>query len=201
MIKQTFHLLLLFLLALSEWAIGAETKPAWRVEWEKLVAAAEKEGAVSLYVFENGPLTEDTTHAFERAYPKIKVNQLRGRGNDLGPRIIAERRAAKYLVDLFAGGKGTAYTTLYMGKVLEPIKPLLILPEVLDESKWWRRELKFVDPENKFIFAYIGNAGGVEINFNSSSGQSQRVHLLLGSDSAQVERQNNRHRSARARHG
>jgi iron(III) transport system substrate-binding protein len=168
MIKQTFHLLLLFLLALSEWAIGAETKPAWRVEWEKLVAAAEKEGAVSLYVFENGPLTEEAVHAFERAYPKIKVNQLRGRGNDLGPRIIAERRAAKYLVDLFAGGKGTAYTTLYMGKVLEPIKPLLILPEVLDESKWWRRELKFVDPENKFIFAYIGNAGGVEINFNST---------------------------------
>jgi iron(III) transport system substrate-binding protein len=168
MIKKTLHLLFLFLLALSEEAIGAETKPAWRIDWERLVAAAEKEGAVSLYVFENGPLTEETAHAFERAYPKIKVNQLRGRGNDLGPRIIAERRAAKYLVDLFAGGKGTAYTTLYLGKVLEPIKPLLILPEVLDESKWWHRELKFVDPENKFIFAYIGNAGGVEINYNSA---------------------------------
>ena len=94
---------------------------------------------------------------------------MRGRGNDLGPRIVAERRAGKYLVDLFAGGKGTALGTLYVGKLLDPIRPLLLLPDVLDETKWWRREHKYVDPENKYIFAYIGNAGGVEINYNSTS--------------------------------
>src|SRR6185295_7244166 len=145
--------LLVIFLALSFCgsSFAADSRPAWRVEWDKTVAAAEKEGAVSLYIFENGPLTEETVHAFERAFPKIKVNQLRGRGNDLGPRIVAERRAGKYLVDLFAGGKGTALTTLYAGKLVDPIKPLLLLPEVLDESKWWRRELKYVDPENKYI--------------------------------------------------
>ena len=77
--------------------------------------------------------------------------------------------AGKYLVDLFAGGKGTALGTLYVGKLLDPIRPLLLLPDVLDETKWWRREHKYVDPENKYIFAYIGNAGGVEINYNSTS--------------------------------
>ena len=45
----------------------------------------------------------------------------------------------------------------------------MLLPDVLDETKWWRREHKYVDPENKYIFAYIGNAGGVEINYNSTS--------------------------------
>ena len=54
---------------------------------EKTVAAAEKEGVVSIYIFDGGPLTEETVHAFERAYPKIKVSQLRGRGNALGPRL------------------------------------------------------------------------------------------------------------------
>lgn len=160
--------ILLSMLFFSDTAFAADARPAWRLEWDKTVAAAEKEGALSLYIFEAGPLTEETVHSFERAYPKIKVNQLRGRGNDLGPRIVAERRGGKYLVDLFAGGKGTALGTLYTGKILDPIKPLLLLPEVLDESKWWRREHKYVDPENKYIFAYIGNAGGVEINYNSS---------------------------------
>ena len=161
-------LLALFCFLCSTVSDAADARPTWRIEWDKTVAAAESEGAVSVYIFDAGPLTEETVHAFERAYPKIKVSQLRGRGNDLGPRIVAERRAGKYIADLFAGGKGTAYATLYGGKILDPIKPLLLLPEVLDESKWWRGEHKFVDPENKYILAYIGNAGGVEINYNSN---------------------------------
>jgi hypothetical protein len=80
---------------------------------------------------------------------------------------VAERRAGKHIADLFAGGKGTALSTLYVGKLLDPIKPILLLPEVLDETKWWRGAHKYVDAENKYIFVYIGNAGGVEINYNS----------------------------------
>jgi iron(III) transport system substrate-binding protein len=158
---------LLFVLCYQNACFAAAAKLDWRAEWDKTVAAAEKEGVVSLYVFENGPLTEETVHAFERAYPKIKVSQLRGRGNDLGPRLVAERRAGKHIADLFAGGKGTAFSTLYVGKLLDPIKPILLLPEVVDEREWWRGTHKYVDPENKYIFVYVGNAGGVEINYNS----------------------------------
>jgi len=164
--KSTLLLLISFLLN-ATFGFAAESKPAWRAEWDKTVAAAEKEGVVSAYIFDAGPLTEEAVYAFERAYPKIKVSQLRGRGNDLGPRLVAERRAGKYIADLFAGGKGTAYATLYVGKILDPIKPILLLPDVLDETKWWRGAHKYVDPENKYVFAYIGNAGGVEINYNT----------------------------------
>jgi ABC-type Fe3+ transport system substrate-binding protein len=162
-------LVVLIVLCFTAAAPAAEQRPSWRAEWDKAVAAAEKEGVVSAYIFESGPLTEETVQAFERAYPKIKVNQLRGRGNDLGPRIIAERRAGKHLVDIFAGGKGTAYATLYVGKVLDPISTILVLPEVVDETKWWRGKHKYVDPEGKYIFAYIGNAGAVEISYNSNA--------------------------------
>jgi iron(III) transport system substrate-binding protein len=147
-------------------ALTAESKPAWQVEWEKTVAAAEKEGQLTIYIFDTGPVTVETVQAFEKSYPKIKVNQLRARGSDLGPRIMAERRAGKYLVDVFTGGKGTAHATLYIGKTLEPIKPLLILPEVLDETKWWQGRHKYVDPEAKYIFVFVGNGGGVNINYN-----------------------------------
>ena len=165
--KSTLLVLISSLLLNAAFGFAAESKPAWRAEWDKTVAAAEKEGVVSIYIFDAGPLTEEAVYAFERAYPKIKVSQLRGRGNDLGPRLVAERRAGKYIADLFAGGKGTAYATLYVGKILDPIKPILLLPDVLDETKWWRGAHKYVDPENKYVFAYIGNAGGVEINYNT----------------------------------
>ena len=164
---KTISALLFLALSSQNLVFGAAAKPDWRLEWEKTVTEAEKEGVVSIYVFENGPLTEGTVRAFERAYPKIKVSQLRGRGNDLGPRLVAERRAGKHIADLFAGGKGTAYATLYVGKLLAPIKPILLLPEVLDESKWWRGSHKYVDPEKKYIFVYIGNAGAVEVNYNT----------------------------------
>ncbi len=148
-------------------APAAEFRAPWQIEWDKTVEAAEKEGLISAYVFESGPLTPETVQAFEKAYPKIKVSQLRGRGSDLGPRIIAERRAGKFLVDIFVGGKGTALGTLYVGKVVDPVGPLMILPEVLDERKWWRGKHRYVDPEGKYIFAFIGNGGGVEINYNT----------------------------------
>jgi len=159
--------LLFFVLWYGGASFAAEAKLDWHSEWDKTVAAAERESIVSIYIFENGPLTEETVRAFGRAYPKIKVSQLRGRGNDLGPRLVAERRAGKHIADLFAGGKGTAFSTLYVGKLLDPIKPILLLPEVVDESRWWRGAHKYVDPDNKYIFVYIGNAGGVEINYNS----------------------------------
>src|ERR1043166_6486733 len=121
----------LYALLLSGTAgFAAEVKPAWQVEWEKTIAAAEKEGQVTPYIFDQGPVTVEVIQAFERAFPKIKVNQVRGRGSDLGPRIVAERRAGKYLADVFTGGKGTAHATLYIGKALAPLKPLLLLPEV-----------------------------------------------------------------------
>jgi ABC-type Fe3+ transport system substrate-binding protein len=165
------ELLFVWLAVLAHNTLGAAAEPRSnsRAEWDNTIAAAEKEGVVSAYIFDAGPLSEETIHAFEQVFPKIKVNQLRGRGNDLGPRIIAERRAGKYLVDVFAGGKGTAFATLYVAKVLDPIGATFMLPEVIDESKWWQGKHKYVDPEDKYIFAYIGNAGAVEINYNSKA--------------------------------
>jgi ABC-type Fe3+ transport system substrate-binding protein len=157
----------IFLLLLTGGAgLAAESKPAWQIEWEKTLAAAEREGQLSLYIFDSGPVGTETVQAFEKTYPKIKVSQLRARGSDLGPRIVAERRAGKFLVDVFTGGKGTAHATLYVGKILDPIKALLILPEVLDETKWWQGKHKYVDPEGKYIFSFVGNGGGVNINYN-----------------------------------
>ena len=82
------------LVLLSRSVSGAAEAPG-RSEWENTVAAAEREG--QLVVYTGGEVSQiRIEEAFQSAYPKIKVATLTGRGSQLGPRIIAERRAGKY---------------------------------------------------------------------------------------------------------
>src|SRR6266571_3847888 len=112
-------------LLLPNCVAAAET--SWQTEWKKTVVAAEKEGQLVIYTGGAASQTK-IEEAFQSAYPKIKVTAVAGRGVEFGPKIIAERRAGKYLVDLFIGGMGTSQATLHPANVLAPIQPLLVLP-------------------------------------------------------------------------
>ncbi len=70
---------------------------------------------------------------------------------------MAERRAGKYLVDAYIAGATTAYEVFYRAKILNSVRAALILPEVVDESKWWLGQHHYIDPENQYIFVYVGN--------------------------------------------
>lgn len=157
----------LILILASEVALAEELKPGWKSAWEKTVRMAEEEGRLNLYVFSEGPVTFQTLEAFQKAYPKIKVTSVKGRGSQLVLRIMAERRAEKYLADVYTGGKSSVFSVLYRGKVLDPIGPHFILPEVADQSKWWDSRHKYVDPEGKYIFAFMGNGGATAVNYNT----------------------------------
>ena len=64
-----------------------------------VVEAAKKEGQVSLYGGQE--ITHpDIIAAFNKEFPFIKVLTTSGRGGDLLARIVSERRADKYLVDV-----------------------------------------------------------------------------------------------------
>jgi len=135
--------------------VHAAEPPKWQAEWERTVRAAEQEGQVNVSIGGYGAVIE--SGVFQKAYPKIKVNYITGAGTDITQRIIAERRAGKYLLDVYNGGGVSLYQALYLGKMLDPIKPALILPEVLDTSKWWEGKLKFSDKEGGYVFVYEGN--------------------------------------------
>ena len=139
----------------------------WQSEWNDTVKAAKKEGRLVIY---GG---EEITHpeilnVFTKKYPGIKVVTGSGRGSTLGPRILAERRAKKYLVDLFSGGPGTPYRVLYRGKALDPINPTFILPEVKDTSKWYGGKHHYADPKDAYLFIFEGSiSGGASIYYNT----------------------------------
>jgi iron(III) transport system substrate-binding protein len=152
---------------------AAETKPAWQAEWEKAVRAAEQEGQVVVYIA--GYEAVIAAGIFQKAYPKIRVVTVSGSGTQLAPRIASERRAGKYLADVYNGGGNSLHQILYLGKMLDPIKRALILPEVLDESKWWEGKHKYVDPESMYVFVYEGNV-------SSGGGLSYNTKLLNAKD-------------------
>jgi len=134
---------------------AAESKPGWQAEWERTVKAAEAEGQLTIYIAGYAAVIE--AGVFQKAFPKIRVTLVPGIGTQLAPRIVAERRADKFLADVYNGGGTSLYQVLYLGKMLDPIRPALLLPEVTDTSKWWEGKHKYVDREASYMFVYEGN--------------------------------------------
>ena len=147
---------------------GAEPKPGGQTEWEKVVAAAKKEGEVRLWGDQE--ITHpDIVAAFAKEYSFIKTVTVSGRVGELMPRIIAERRAGKYLADLYSGGLGgRSFFDFLKTGVLDPIKPVLLLPEVVDGSKWLNGEHYYADSEKRFVFMYEGSLAGVGLHYNTN---------------------------------
>lgn len=130
----------------------------WKQDWDKTVAAAEKEGEVTIYGQSRAGVGKAIL-AFKDAYPKIKINFVGGSGSDLAKKIMAEHRADKHLVDLSVGGGGTMVLVYHKAGLLQPIPPQLILPEVVDQTKWWSKKHLYSDPEGQHVFMAQGDAG------------------------------------------
>ena len=135
----------------------------WQKDWEQTLAAAKKEGQVTVYIYRYEGLLQD----FKRDFPDIHVVSVTGRGSELTNRLMAERRAGKFLADVYSGGTNSLYNTLYKGKALDPLKPALILPEVTDTSKWYAHEHRYADPEGKYIFAFIASPSNAQLAYNT----------------------------------
>jgi iron(III) transport system substrate-binding protein len=133
---------------------AGESRATWQAEWDAAVEAAKKDAQVMIY-HTRGPF-ENVFAEFSKRYPAIKVVSVTGRGGDLISRIMAERRAGKHGADIYLGSSGTPMDVLYPAKVLEPIPAIMMLPEVRDQSNWFRKQHHYADPEGKYIFVFEG---------------------------------------------
>lgn len=141
----------LFLLTLAG---HASAQSDWKKEWERTVAAGEKEGQVTVYG-PPGRQYQDAISSFSESQRRIKLNYVPGSGTDNAQRLFAERRAGKYLADAFVGGSGTG-VILYKANVLDLIPPVLILPETRDQSAWFTKRHQYADPKNELVFIMAG---------------------------------------------
>ena len=122
----------------------------WEKKWNATIAAAKKERSV-VVAGPPDPIVRRELPARFKARFGIPVEYIGGRGSHTAAKLRAERRARVYTVDVFMGGLSTIASILYPEHMLEPLKPLLFLPEVVDLSKWREGKLSFMDPEKKYV--------------------------------------------------
>jgi len=159
----------LWLLICAGVTSAADSRPASTQEWDSVVKKGEEEGQVTVYATDSIGNAQIIWAAFQKRYPKIKfIGTSMGRGSDLIPRLFAERRAGKFLADVFLGAPSALFLNLYKAKIVEPIPPILVNPSVTDQSKWWLGKHHYIDPEGQYIFMYESALYGPPIAFNTN---------------------------------
>jgi iron(III) transport system substrate-binding protein len=136
-------------------AHGASATPQFEKEWAKLAAAAQKEGRVVIAAG-GAPSREyrSVVEIFQKKFG-IPVSLSTGSGAASVDRVLAERSAGKYTVDLGLTSVAGTRTRLIPANALDAIPPLLMHPEVLDKSAWFGGRHWYADPqEEKFSFLY-----------------------------------------------
>src|SRR5713226_7198566 len=98
--------------------------------WEEVVKAAEKEGEVTVYATNSVGDLQVIWEAFRKKFSKIKRNSVPiSTTSEIVTKVMAERRARQFLVDVVLGAPGATYNSFHRGKALDPIPPALVLPE------------------------------------------------------------------------
>ncbi|HZS63159.1 MAG TPA: extracellular solute-binding protein [Xanthobacteraceae bacterium] len=169
-------LLLLFFFAPSAMAQNAD----WRKTWDDLLAAAQKEGKVVVAGPPSKEVRQSLPPAFEKRYG-IKLEYIAGRSSETATKLRAERQANANSIDALIGGIQTMATILYREKMIDPVRPVLVLPEVTDGSKWKKGSLWFSDPDDKYILR-LSNTVSTTFYYNTKivqPGEIKSVKDLL----------------------
>ncbi len=143
-------LLFALLLSLPPLGAAAAQNADWQKSWEETLAAARKEGKVVVA----GPPSQELRQAMPAAFRArygIGIDYLGGRSAETAVRMRAERQAGIHSVDAILAGNDSMALIFHREKMIMPLKPALVLPEVLDGSKWKKGKLWFGDPEGQYV--------------------------------------------------
>jgi iron(III) transport system substrate-binding protein len=129
---------LLALLMLLAWAPAASAQPAdWQKQWDETLAAAKKEGKVVVVGSPDPVMRNQLIPSFTKQFG-IQVEYVVGSSSQIISRVQTERGSGIYSIDVYLAGAGSTVSNLYPNKMIDPIKPLLIHPDVADGKKWKR---------------------------------------------------------------
>lgn len=117
--------------------------------WDKLVADARREGRVVVIGPPDSEVRRKLPAAFTARYG-VTVEYLGGSTSEQGARLRAERSVGRYTVDVTLAGI-QSMAAFYEEKMLMPLRPELIMPEVVDGSKWKKGEIWFFDPDQQYV--------------------------------------------------
>lgn len=162
-------------------ADAASQVAAAPADWKALIRAAKREGKVEVNLGGQMPRKlRRAMPAFEKKYG-IKVNFKTGGSRGHRARLFAERKMGRYEVDVWVGGANGALAELYPRKLLVPVKPLLMDPEVTNQKLWYKGKHHYTDPEGQLIFTW-GASPSYNVSFNTNMVKPEEIksyHDLL----------------------
>ena len=121
----------------------------WQSDWESALAGAKKENTVTVITDVTAAVRDALTMGFQSKYG-IQVDLFGALGREIPPRVLAERKAGRYLWDVFVHGTTTGLEAMIPAGAFDPLEPALIQPDVKDPKTWRGGALEFLDP-NKML--------------------------------------------------
>ena len=151
--RPWFPLLLVIGCALPAWAQMKD----WEKEWNRILTAGKNEGKVTIAANPDPDVRRMIPEKFTARFG-IPVEYIGGSSGQIRSRLQSERAAGLFTIDALLGGIDQG---VYEDKMLDPLRPVLMLPEVLDQSKWEKRKLWFADPEQQYVMRILLNVVAV----------------------------------------
>jgi len=111
----------------------------------KTIAAAESEGKVIVYGPPGPNYRPALIDAFQKDYPKIKVEFFGSSGQVAATKLIQERKAGLYNADLYISGSTNGVVTLKRAGAVENLPDFLAAPDVVNPKVWLDDELQWAD--------------------------------------------------------
>ena len=135
---------------------------AFAAEWDELIAAAQAEPELVLVL--GGSAGRNYRPIAEFFGEKFGINMVvsTGSGTAQANRVLAERQAGSYLVDILFVGPTSANERLIPGEALDPLVEQFIHPDVLDTSLWYQGQYWWADVDQRFVFSLSAQAGPIQ---------------------------------------
>jgi iron(III) transport system substrate-binding protein len=146
-----------------------------QAEWERILAAARKEGKVVVGIPPSAELRAQIGELFKRKFG-IDMEPVAARGAQNASRIISESRGGVKFFDAVITGSGSALTVLHAG-FLDPLEPYMLLPEVKEPKHWWGGHIWEDNVTNKrSLYSFIADADTGGLWHNTDVVKSAEVH-------------------------
>src|SRR5947199_9076702 len=102
-----------------------------------------------------------------------------GSATDTVNRVLAERKAGRYAMDVALISSRENNQRLVPSGSLVPFAPLLIHPEVIDKSAWYRGRHWYSDKESKYAFIYhVSKEEQTETRYNTDKIKEREIETI-----------------------
>ena len=139
----------------AQGAMAQSAKSGALAEWDKSIELAKKEGKVVVSIPASAELRAAIEKSFEKRYG-IDVEPVVGRASAIVRKMVDESKAGIRYIDLHMGGSESIVTGLLPEGILEPLEPLMLLPEVKDPKQWYAGHV-WIDSAKRFIYSTLAH--------------------------------------------